>query len=127
VTGSGPAERNGGGRLTGRWRWAEHFGAEVTYLNTASIGLPPRRTFEALGAVQNDWFTGRTQPGDFDSVIDGARAAYARLVHVDPTAVAVGSQVSPLVGLIAASVPDGSTVLVGARAVGRLLRGHVHA
>jgi len=98
--------------VTSRWPWAEQFGPAGTYLNTASLGLPPRPTIEALDAVQRDWFAGRTQPAEFDALIEAARAAYARLVHVDPAAVAVGSQVSPLVGLIAASLPQGSTVLV---------------
>ncbi len=46
------------------------------------------------------------------AVIAGARATFARFVHVPASTVAIGSQVSPLVALVAATVPDGGTVLV---------------
>jgi len=96
------------------WPWAERFDADGVYVNTASIGLPPRITVEALTAVHDDWAHGRCQAPDFDPVVADARASYARLVRVDPSWVAVGHQVSPLVGVVAASLPEGSTVLVAA-------------
>ncbi len=40
-----------------------------------------------------------------------ARSSYARLAGVDPSVVAVGSQVSVFAGLIAANLPGGSEVL----------------
>jgi selenocysteine lyase/cysteine desulfurase len=46
--------------------------------------------------------------------VAAARSSYARLVGVDPSAVAVGSQVSVFAGLIAANLPDGSEVLTAA-------------
>src|SRR4029079_19023018 len=48
----------------------------------------------------------------YDADVAAARGAYAHLVGVDPDTVAIGSQVSPLVALVAAAVPDGATVLV---------------
>ncbi len=98
--------------MTDPWPWARHFEPEGVYVNTASIGLPPRRTADAVAAVHEGWRRGRVQAADFDPVVAGARAAYARLVGVDATSVAVGHQVSPLVGLVASSLPEGSTVLV---------------
>ncbi|MDP3969048.1 MAG: aminotransferase class V-fold PLP-dependent enzyme [Nocardioides sp.] len=94
------------------WPHAAEFTAETLYLNTASMGLPPRATQEALRVAHAGWAAGRLQPPDFDAAITDARAAYARLVGVDPSTVAVGHQVSPFVGLVAAAVPDGAEVLV---------------
>lgn len=93
------------------WEPAREFVADSLYLNTASMGLPPRVTREALSAGLDSWARGRAQPGDYDEPIEQARAAFARLVHVDPTDVAVGHQVAPLVGLLAAALPDGAEVL----------------
>ena len=88
------------------------FDSKTVYLNTASLGLPPRRSLDALDAVVRDWRAGRASPPDYDLPIAAARASYAALVGVDPTDVAVGSQVSVFVGLVAAGLPDGSEVLV---------------
>lgn len=88
------------------------FSATSLYLNTATIGLPPRVTQESLEHALRDWARGRAEPGDYDGVVTGARRLFADLVHVPPTQVAIGHQVSPMVGLIAAAVPDGAVVLV---------------
>lgn len=94
------------------WEPAREFVADSLYLNTASMGLPPRVTREALAASLDAWARGRAQPGDYDGAVEQARADFARLVHVDPTDVAVGHQVAPLVALLAAALPDGAEVLV---------------
>lgn len=87
------------------------FDSEVTYLNTATLGLPPRRSWDALQAALQAWRAGRVDAVAYDVSVDAARAAYARLVGVEPSAVATGSQVSALVGLIASNLPPGSEVL----------------
>ena len=87
------------------------FDPDVVYLNTASLGLPPRRTLRALGTALEDWGRGIANPMDFDASLNASRAAYADLVSVSESAVAVGSQVSVLAGLIAANLPDGSEIL----------------
>ena len=87
------------------------FAADVVYLNSASLGLPPRRSLEALSAAVEQWRTGRSSPPDFDAPLNAARAGYARLVDVPPSSVAVGSQASVFAGLVAASLPDGAQVL----------------
>lgn len=89
----------------------QQFRAEGVYLNTASLGLPPRATLEALHAVLEDWRAGRVGPPDYDGPLGASRQAYAALVGVPPGAVAVGSQVSVFAGLVAASLPDRSEVL----------------
>ncbi len=82
-----------------------------TYLNTASFGLPPRPAWDALQTALDDWRTGRTSWEHWGKATDAARASFARLIHVEPSTVAVGATVSGLVGLVASSLPDGSRVL----------------
>ncbi len=82
-----------------------------TYLNTASYGLPPQPAWDALQAALEDWRSGRTSWEHWQEETDKARATLARLVNVAPERVAVGANVSGLVGLVAASIPDGSRVL----------------
>ena len=89
----------------------EQFQADGVYLNTASIGLPPRASLRALHDVLQDWQGGRASAPDYDAPLNAARAAYAGLVAVDPASVAVGSQVSVFAGLVAAGLPDRSEVL----------------
>jgi len=89
----------------------EQFHAEVTHLNTATLGLPPLASLEALDAAQQQWRTGTADAAAYDASLEAARATYAGLVGVDPGSVAVGSQVSVFAGLVAASLPDGSEVL----------------
>lgn len=87
------------------------FTAPAHYLNTASMGLPPRTTQEALRDSHQAWARGRAQPTDYDEPVSRSRELYARLVHAPTSTVSIGHQVAPLVGLLAAAVPDGATVL----------------
>ena len=98
--------------MSSEWSWAQEFEAEGTYLNSATMGLPPRATLAALAVAQDEWRRGTAHAPGYDADVASARAAYARLVGVPPETVAIGSQVSPLVAMVAAAVPDGSTVLV---------------
>jgi selenocysteine lyase/cysteine desulfurase len=82
-----------------------------TYLNTASYGLPPAPAWEALQAALEDWRGGRTSWEHWQEETDRARATFARIVNVTAEDVAVGANVSGLVGLVAASMPDGTRVL----------------
>lgn len=84
---------------------------EVPYLNTASLGLPPRVAWEALQAALTDWRSGRGVWEEWGESTGRARAAFARLVGVSEDAVAVGATAAELVGLVAAAVPAGSRVL----------------
>ncbi|QPP08058.1 aminotransferase class V-fold PLP-dependent enzyme [Streptomyces bathyalis] len=90
------------------------FDPDVVYLNTASIGLPPRSALNTLREAEEEWRKGTAEPAAYDLPVAAARAAYASLVGVDPSWVAVGSQVSAFVGLVAASLPEGSEVLTAA-------------
>ena len=88
------------------------FSPEGTYLNTASYGLPPRPGWDALQQVLEEWRGGRTSWEGWSEATDGARAAFAELVGADPSRVAIGATVSGLVGLVAASLPAGTRVIV---------------
>ena len=81
------------------------------YLDTATMGLPPRTAVEALSADLTAWQRGDVRAAGYDAVIVRARRAFARLNGVDPSWVAIGSQVSPLVGIVSASLPDRAEVL----------------
>jgi selenocysteine lyase/cysteine desulfurase len=82
------------------------------YLNTASYGLPPRPAWEALQAALDDWHGGRTSWEEWGESTEEARGRFARLLGVTPANVATGNTVSQLVGLIAATVADGSRVVL---------------
>ena len=90
----------------------DEFSPEVVYLNTASLGLPPRRSLSALQSALDRWRAGTASPPDYDDVVEAARTTYAGLVGVQPGSVAVGSQLSVFAGLVAASLRDRSEVLV---------------
>lgn len=81
------------------------------YLDAATMGLPPRVVVQALREHLDDWRAGRGEAPAFDAAVTASRRAYARLVGVDPSVVAVGSQVSPITGLVAAGLPDGAEVV----------------
>ncbi len=82
------------------------------YLNTASFGLPPRVAWDALQTALHEWRGGGTSWEHWGDATEGARAAYARIVGVQTADVTVGATISGLMGLIAASLPAGSHVLL---------------
>ena len=90
----------------------EDFDIAPGYLNTASIGVPPRAALEALRQATADWGAGRVQPPEYDPFVDAARAAFARLVGVETRDVAVGTQVSTFTSMVAAGLAPGDEVLV---------------
>jgi selenocysteine lyase/cysteine desulfurase len=92
-------------------RAQQEFGSDTVWLNSASMGLPPRRTVTALRTAIEDWEAGRADAVGYDAPLNSARRLYAGIVGVGSGQVAVGSQASVLVGLVAASLPPGSEVL----------------
>jgi selenocysteine lyase/cysteine desulfurase len=90
------------------------FSADVIFLNSATMGLPPTRTLHALHDSIDEWASGRAEGPAYDAWVTRARRLYADFVGVDPTLVSAGSQVSVFAGLIAASLPSGSEVLTAA-------------
>jgi selenocysteine lyase/cysteine desulfurase len=82
------------------------------YLNTASLGVPPAATLERMTSLLEQWRRGQLSPPDFDDDIRRARSAFAILSGVPAASVAIGATVSDLVGVVAASLPDGARVVI---------------
>ncbi len=82
------------------------------YVNAATLGLPPQSVVEAMHAGLLDWQRGVASPLTYDSALESARSGYATLVDVPVGDVAVGPAASVFAGLVAASLPDGSRVVV---------------
>ncbi|ANW16878.1 aminotransferase class V-fold PLP-dependent enzyme [Streptomyces clavuligerus] len=82
------------------------------YLDTATYGLPPTTAHRAALAAEHDRAAGRLDLAATDRAVDRSRAAFARLLGVPVHRVAIGSQVAPAVGMIAAGLRPGTRVLL---------------
>lgn len=91
--------------------WRAEFDVDAGYLDTATMGVPPRIAADALERTVAAWRHGRLDAASFDDYVTRARVAWAQLCGLAPTDVAVGSTVSAFVGLVAAALPDGAAVL----------------
>ncbi|GAA3036132.1 aminotransferase class V-fold PLP-dependent enzyme [Streptomyces glomeratus] len=85
------------------------FAPKNTYLNTASTGLMPARTVDAMRTALEAAAAG--QPTDMFADVEAARASFARLAGVSVRRVAAGASVAVYTGLIAASLPEGAEVV----------------
>ncbi|MBP2323890.1 selenocysteine lyase/cysteine desulfurase [Kibdelosporangium banguiense] len=94
-----------------RIAFGQSFDVPDGYFNTASIGIPPRVAADGLVDAVRRWQSGSDVPTDFDSDVRNARKAWGALVGVEESRVASGASVSQLMGLVAASIPDGARVL----------------
>jgi selenocysteine lyase/cysteine desulfurase len=81
------------------------------YLGACSVGLAASSTLEAMRVDQADWANGTCSPAKYDAVVERTRASFARLMGVPEGRVAIGSQTSAMVSVLAAAVPAGSEVL----------------
>lgn len=88
------------------------FDVEPGYLNTASIGVPPRHVADAVAASHERWRRGQDTSSTFNEVVETSRAAFGRLIGVPATSVACGATVSQFVSLVAQALPAGSKVFV---------------
>ncbi|GAB2909887.1 aminotransferase class V-fold PLP-dependent enzyme [Streptomyces mayteni] len=87
------------------------YAPSLSYLNTASHGLPPARAAARLRAALADTQEGRIDPGANAAALEAVRAGYAELAEISPERVALGSGVAVHAALIAAALPPGSEVL----------------
>jgi selenocysteine lyase/cysteine desulfurase len=87
------------------------FRPDCCFLDSATYGLPLASALAELSALTADWAAGTYNPVDCDEAIARARGAFARMHGVAASDVAIGHQVSPLVGVVAASLPRGTRVL----------------
>lgn len=88
------------------------FSPAGNYLNTATFGLPPRASWDALQSALTGWRDGTADPASYDEPLGRARAAYGELAGVEPGLIAVGSQVSVFAGMVAVWLPTNSDVLI---------------
>lgn len=88
------------------------FAPQVVHLNTPTVGLAPRRALDAVRVALDEWGAGTVDAPVYDAAVERSRRSYAELVGVPPDRVAVGSQTSVLVGLVASALPAGARVVV---------------
>lgn len=81
------------------------------YLAACTLGLASRDTVAAITADTSDWANARSTAAGYGDVVEDVRKSFAALVGVERDRVAIGSQVSVMAGMLAASVPDGAEVL----------------
>jgi selenocysteine lyase/cysteine desulfurase len=90
------------------------FGAEFVgadrFLDTPTVGLPPRFVADAVRDCIDSWESGSLDLASFEAAARAGRSAYAALIGVDEHRVAMGSSVSSVVGLLAAAIRDNSRV-----------------
>ena len=85
----------------------------VTYLDTATYGLPPDTALAAIHRALAAWADGTGRwIDDWDREGDACRQLAARLLHASPEDVALLPAVSVASALAATLVPDGGEVLV---------------
>ena len=89
-----------------------HFPAARGYLDTATCGLPSTATVAAVQEHLATWRDGGGSLPVFHDPVERSRAAFAALVVVPVDVVAVGSQVSVAVGMVASSLPAGAHVVL---------------
>lgn len=82
------------------------------YLAACTVGLPTRASRAAIIADLDASSAGRPDVAAASAAVERSRALFARLVGVDSSSVAIGSQVSAAVALVAASLTPGAEVLV---------------
>ena len=81
------------------------------YLNTASFGVPPPAAVEAVNSVTAAWANGQLSFGNWLSETQLTRASIAALLAVPQEWVSLGGSSAPLLGSVAAGLPDGARVL----------------
>lgn len=87
------------------------FPRNTGYLAACTGGLPPQTLVDAQRADLDRWAAGVVSAADYGDIVEEARRLFAGIVGVPGSSVAIGSQASAQIAVIAASVPDGAEVL----------------
>lgn len=87
------------------------FEPDGCYFDTPTYGLAPLATYEAVVGAAQRWRAGRATMDEYDQAVDRSRHLFARIMGVEASSVAIGANVSSLVGPVAAGLAPGSTVL----------------
>lgn len=82
------------------------------YFDTPTYGLAPITSFDAVVEAARRWRSGGATMAEYDEAVARSRQLFARILGVDVDRVAIGSNVSTLVGPVAAGIRPGSKVLV---------------
>ena len=86
---------------------------DLTYLDSATYGLPPRSTLRALEHALAGWRDGTAHwIEDWDQVAEACRDLFAGLIHARADEVALMPAVSVATGIVASAVPPGGEILV---------------
>jgi selenocysteine lyase/cysteine desulfurase len=91
-----------------------HPEAGLTYLDTATYGLPPEPTIRAMREAEDAWQAGTGVWVDWDREAERARAAFGRLIGAPAASVALMPSVSVGVGIVVAALQPGDRVVVPA-------------
>lgn len=94
--------------------YQHHFSAVPGYLSACTAGLPSHDTVRAMTDFTAAWAAGQLDAHALGASLERVRTHYAALAGVHRDRVAIGSQVSQLVSIIATAVPDGGEVLCAA-------------
>jgi selenocysteine lyase/cysteine desulfurase len=86
----------------------------LTYLDTATYGLPPEPTLRAMREAEDAWQAGTASWIEWDKQAERARAAFGRLIGASSSRVALVPSVSTGVGVVAADLAPGDRVVVPA-------------
>jgi len=86
----------------------------LTYLDTATYGLPPEPTLRAMREAEDAWQAGTASWVDWDRQAERARAAFGRVIGAPSSRVALMPSVSVGVGLVAADLNPGDRVVMPA-------------
>ncbi|MBF4560659.1 aminotransferase class V-fold PLP-dependent enzyme [Microbacterium sp. VKM Ac-2870] len=99
------------------------FPSSTGYFAACTVGLPMASTRDA---ILSDLATA-PDVARYNRAVEASRAHFARLVSVASDRIAIGSQTSVQVSLLAASLPDGAEVLVPEHEFSSLVMPFVHA
>lgn len=91
---------------------ASGFRPDSIYLDTPTYGLASDAVVDAMNEALERWRRGVATMPEYDDAVASSRELFAGIVGADVDRVAVANQVSVFVGMIASSLPRGSTALV---------------
>lgn len=91
-----------------------HFAPVRGYLSAATAGLPTLETVRAMRSHIDEWQSGALDATLISDQVEQCRDHFATIAGVNRDQVGIGSQVSQLVSIVAASLPPGSDVLCAA-------------
>lgn len=91
--------------------FATQFAPVRGYLAACTAGLPIHATVAAMHESVDRWATGSLDAYAISQQVDHCRALFGRIADVSPDRVAIGSQASQLVSIVATGISDGAEVL----------------